>query len=145
MNDNTLRNQTQTSHDWIKKLLADSGDVIQRRLISAFDVSEMIDQVSSQLETHFVEEEQDGGLFDTIAEQAPRLVHHVEQLRLQHESLRDLLRQLQRKSVAGDGADSWWEELEGVFLRLEDAMNRHEQAETRLMQDAYLVDIGSQD
>ena len=83
MNDNTLRNQTQTSHDWIKKLLADSGDVIQRRLISAFDVSEMIDQVSSQLETHFVEEEQDGGLFDTIAEQAPRLVHHVEQLRLQ--------------------------------------------------------------
>jgi hypothetical protein len=100
--------------------------------------------VHTVLEAHVHETESDGGFFDDVRDQAPQLLHAVEQVQAQHGPLLaatdDLERQVDAAREAGDVAAVRAAGLDLIHRVLE---HRHRGAE--LVYDAYSVDISAAD
>jgi hypothetical protein len=100
--------------------------------------------VRTVLEAHVRETEGEGGFFDDVRDQAPQLLHAVEQLRAEHDALLaatdDLEREIDAARDAGDVANVRAAGVELIRRLLE---HRHRGAE--LVYDAYQVDISAAD
>jgi hypothetical protein len=100
-----------------------------------------LDAVRTALEKHFRFEEENGYL-DSVVERQPHLGRAVERL---HEQHRRLLGALDALRAEADGAKGL---TEGLRERVEGwiaEVRRHERSENLLVQDAFLLELGTED
>jgi hypothetical protein len=102
-------------------------------------VPELLRRLESKLVAHFELEER-GGDYDHIVAQRPELEHKVTKLLAEHARILGAFGAL----VARSATTSVWD-LAPQLIEAIDALQRHERAETRLMQDAFLVDLATGD
>lgn len=86
--------------------------------------------------------EDTGGLLDDIVLTAPRLSGHVDKVRDQRTTLRDLLTALQAAAAAATSGTGSSEELRDSGLRLLGEVARYRQRVGDLVYEAYYVDLG---
>ncbi len=105
---------------------------------------EQVGALRAVLEAHVAETESDGGFFDDVRDQAPQLLHAVQQLQAEHGPLlaatHDLERAVDAAVPAGDVSTVRMAGLDLIQRVLE---HRHRGAE--LVYDAYSVDISAAD
>lgn len=131
-------------HEELRELLGKVRRVIAKRAESVAHVSDILASLVTHVETHFADEEVEG-LFDELAEQAPRLTERTEQLRQEHVQLRAAIGKLAELAASGDTSSDWWQQLETAFHQFSTQLMHHETKENELLQEAYTEDIGSQD
>jgi len=93
---------------------------------------------------HF-DQEETSGFFKEIVERAPRLSDRADALIQEHAELRETIRQLVEQARKNRKSSNWWDETEDAFHDFSKRLMRHESEENSLLQEAYGVDIGSQD
>lgn len=98
-------------------------------------------EVSGHVLTHFRSEE-DGGWFDHVRRDQPRLDRAVQELIDEHERLRDSLERLAERCRAATAIDAEIRETLRAFVG---TMRQHESREDDLIQEAYNRDIGPAD
>lgn len=106
-------------------------------------IAALLDDLGEYAVQHFTAEERDGGLFDFLITEAPRLARRVEMLRAEHAVLTRDIRALRGTVHAPFGrADSTL--LDGV-RHLVAVLRAHEGVEEHLLQDALESDLGTGD
>ena len=131
-------------HARLHTLLGDTRRRLTQREETVNDVATMLGSVCEHLVDHFKLEE-DGGFFQQLTAQAPRLSDIAETLEEEHVHLLETAQSLAKIAREGDGSDSWWSRLETDFLDFSKRMLQHEAKEHDLLQQAYGEDIGSHD
>jgi hemerythrin HHE cation binding domain-containing protein len=101
-----------------------------RRLLQAFD-------------QHISATESTEGLFSEVIEDAPRLVHRVEQLQADHVAIREAITDLVGRTQAGAASDV--DEVRELALELLGRISRHRHLGAELVYEAYTVDIEAAD
>ena len=142
--DHAFFEQMQRDNEKLRELLGEVARQFAGGLEDADRVAKSLTSLTSQLATHF-DEEEIAGVFDDVVEQAPRLSERVDQLKQQHIELRSALAAINRKATAGDGTARWWDDLSKAFRDFSTDLMHHEQSENDLVQEAYTQDIGSKD
>ena len=108
--------------------------------------AELAGHLMSQLKEHFAEEEEEvDGVFDQIVSDAPRLATEVNRLRREHIDFLSDAQRLLDIAEAGDAVQEWRGRFGETFIRLQDALLRHESDENELLQQTYGDDIGDKD
>jgi RNA polymerase-binding transcription factor len=97
-----------------------------------------------QLAAHFEREEAGGYLGEALAV-APRLSPRAERLRREHDSLLRDVERIGRHARFAHPHSAAWDRLEREFRAVAAAIERHEIAESELVSDALLDDVGSVD
>ena len=106
-------------------------------------VIQALERLDAEIDEHIDITERDGGLYDEIAETAPRLRHKVTRLRDEHPQLRDTTRQLlgQFRSTPPDSPEGVTSARDQV-QRLLGQLVKHRQHGADLVWEAYNPDIG---
>jgi len=138
-----IHERIQREHDALRELLGKVHRTLTKRRESVANVSEMLQSLHRHVRTHFDEEEQ-GGFFEEIVSQAPRLSTRAETIQGEHARLNNDLLEL---IVCADDAKSedWWQNLEAKFHEFSKELMRHESKENELLLEAYSDDIGAAD
>ena len=136
--------QIQDEHRVLRELLGQVHQALAEQSKNSEEVSSLFNSLRSQIEEHFHEEES-GGFFEQIAEQAPRLEHRAEEVRNEHAHLRDSISRLCFEASTGDGSDTWWQQLNEQFHEFSKELMHHEGHEHEMLQEAYEQDIGPSD
>lgn len=108
-------------------------------------VAARLDRMRTTLEDHIAETEGEGGFFEQIIEDAPRLHARVERLRREHIALRAATEQLHARfrSEVPDPDDI--DGLRKAVLALLGQAARHRQNGSDLVYEAYAVDVAAGD
>lgn len=135
-----------------QRLLAASRELRQRltdlrRTLSGCDdgrqVAALLDDVHERLTARFRHEEEGGYLGEVVAV-APGRLGEATRLRRQHgELLADLARLEEMAERCRD--PSQWNELRAAAALFRSELERHERAETELVQETLTTDLGAQD
>ena len=132
---------TQAAHEnW----LAQEQDIVPK-LIGALEASSLaelgakLEEALPHMQEHFTEEEQPGGLFDAMREEAPRTDHALKALQAEHEDLLVAARGILDKLAAGDE-----EAADAARQAFVTALRRHNQEELNLLTEVYSRDLGGQ-
>lgn len=139
-----LFDQIQKDHNELRRLLGEVHHVLSRKLENVARVAEMVESLTDHVESHFDEEEATG-VFREVSEREPRLTSRAEELRCEHDRLRETVQALNLAAKSGDGAADWWEQLETAFRDFSKDLMHHEHQENELVQEAYEQDIGAGD
>jgi hemerythrin len=131
-------------HEELRVVLGNLHQTLVQRAESVQDVARKVNSVCDHVEEHFREEEE-GGFFDQISRQAPRLSDRSLEVRDQHVGLLERIREIRQLAREGNGSDEWWQRLGKEFHDFATELMHHETKESELLQDAYTDDIGSQD
>ena len=142
--DHALYEQMRREHAELRELLAGMHRTLAERREAAANVAHMLSLMCDHLETHFREEEVTG-FFDALVAKAPHFADQTDILRGQHTQMVAQSRALITLAARGDGSAAWWQELEDEFHKFSKELMHHESKEVELLQEAYDVDIGSQD
>lgn len=112
--------------------------VMQTRDLSR--LAPLLEQLRAELATHFALEEGTDGLVETITEYAPRHLRHLERLMDEHQAFLDVLDELiQRCRGLADGPAAV---LFADLDQLAKGLREHEVAETSLLTESVLRDLG---
>lgn len=101
------------------------------------DFADRVLELVATVGNHFRLEEE-SGMFVDITAQSPELGSRVQGLLEQHHELRHRFSSIVDRLVSG-------EEIAPALVEALDALIAHERAETELIQDAYLTDLGRGD
>ena len=142
-NDDTLK-RVQEEHRVLRELLVKVHQALTQHQQNIAEVSSLFNSLRNQIEEHFREEEE-GGFFEQITDQAPRLEHRADEVRGEHAQLRDSISRLCFDVATGNGSEAWWQQLEEQFHAFSKELMRHEGHENELLQEAYQQDIGPSD
>jgi iron-sulfur cluster repair protein YtfE (RIC family) len=134
----------QEEHHELRELLGKIHQALTQHRQDIAEVSSLLNTLKDQIEEHFREEEE-GGFFEQITDQAPRLQHRAGEVRDQHADLSERISQLCVQASTGSGDESWWQEMERQFHDFSKELMHHEGRENELLQDAYAQDIGPTD
>jgi hypothetical protein len=133
-----------------REALADAADHLEREITRASGDEEAwraavrvaVDEVGAALAEHIRETEAPGGLYDDIATRTPRLIHAVDRLRREHETMTLKAGQV---SAALEGGLVPVEDVREGCLALLTEVSRHRHRGADLLWEFYDVDIGSSD
>lgn len=132
-------------HAEMRKLLGSVHRVLADRAQSAEEVVSVLDSFLVFLKQHFEHEDQRGGFFAQITEQAPRLSERADSVSHEHETLLNNFQALRNGAAEGPSDDAWWERLNSGFQQLSKELMHHEHREEELLQESYHEDIGTGD
>lgn len=107
-------------------------------------VRDLFQEMAQRVRRHFENEEQ-GGYFREIVELAPRCADKADQLEREHAELMEVAEQLARDIRHARETQVWRLAIRLDFENFIRRCEEHEAAETELVQEAYLQDIGAQD
>lgn len=136
--------QALREHEALEKKLAYLNLQLERREVSLEEVVKLLERLRSFFIRHFQNEE-DGGLFETVVERAPHLTRLADKLTHEHIELLARLDGLLKFARRGTGQPLCWRMLS---LRLADftkVLHRHESEENGMLQMAYTDDLGTKD
>ena len=138
---------TEREHDELNELLASLANAVGR--IETSDPDEhtwaeamgLLGVLEGFLLKHLVREEENGYLAEALAA-APRLTRRAKRLLRQHDKISsDLDSLVSHARAAGDTRNAW--EVVGAEARaFTRALRRHEMEENRLIQEAFMDDLG---
>ncbi len=131
-------------HQELKSLLARIDRALAERLGTIAEVSDLIAQLGDRLVRHFALEEH-GGYFGDALVSAPQLVAKANQLLAQHPKMSGNANTLVLEIRQSPQNEEWWSNTRRLFVAFRDALLQHERAEDRLLQEAYGLDLGSND
>lgn len=103
-----------------------------------------LSDLAALLKSHFAREEETG-YFTDIVETAPRLGSQVDAVQSEHDHLLQRLEKLDERIAISNELVTNYEAIRRDIGEFLDACHEHETRENRLVQDAYLVDIGTGD
>jgi iron-sulfur cluster repair protein YtfE (RIC family) len=136
--------QVEQEHDALRDLLGAILKQLSHGPGAARMVVDDLSELCELLDRHFHTEE-DAGFFAEIIDKDARFTGEASRLCEEHATmLRDAKSLADRLSVAGDAA-AIWPDLKRDFHELSKHLMRHEGDENRLLQQAYVEDIGSKD
>ena len=141
---NPLHEHMRVEHEELRESIGSLLHTIRTRSVKAKEIKPLIAQLCQRLKTHF-EEEEAGGFFADITQQAPRLSREVDTLCEEHTKLLDEAVELAEKSGHCQDTDAWWNTIEQEYEQLRKQLLHHESDENLLLQQAYNEDIGTQD
>ncbi len=100
-------------------------------------VAAALAELDDAFRTHCDEVEADGGLFDEIAEEAPRLEGQISELRRRHAEIACEIERVRNRCGRLDPDD-----IRTQVASVLGMLSRHRQQESDLVWEAYMVDIG---
>lgn len=130
-------------HRELKLLLAEIDRALAEQTAAVEEVSEKLGRLGDLLVRHFTMEE-DEGYFSEALLRAPQLVAKANQLLAQHPKMRCKATALISDLSLGPQED-WWTKTRRLFLEFRDELTQHERQEDRLIQEAYVRDVGAND
>jgi hypothetical protein len=131
-------------HQELKSLLARIDRALAEHLGTIAEVSDLIAQLGDRLVRHFALEEH-GGYFSDALVSAPQLVAKANQLLAQHPKMSGNANSLLVEIRHTPQNEEWWSNTRRLFVAFRDALLHHERSEDRLIQEAYGLDLGSND
>lgn len=137
-------NQVRQDHEELLEWLGRVHQALAQRSDSAEQLVDLLEGLGQHIERHFVDEES-GGFFEQVVEQAPRFSERADALRREHERLRAQMAELIAAGRAGGASDAWWQQLNDTFHEFSRSLMQHENRENELLQEAYGEDVGSKD
>ena len=136
--------QVEQEHDALRDLLA----AILKRFAdgpgAAATVADEMTELCQLLSDHFHPEE-DAGFFAEIIDTDARFTGEASRLCDEHVTMLQDAQSLADRVSAGDDVTAAWDDLRRDFHELSRRLMHHESDENRLLQQAYLEDIGSKD
>jgi len=141
---NTSFDRILCDHEKLRGLVADIRvllDASQNRESWRSDLAQSLRHFQTALVEHFRVEEDPAG-FDEIVEQFPRASNAIEGFRADHAQM---LKDLDGLVAAVEGEKVGDESLIEATAALLDGFDKHEAAETALVQSLYTQDIGTKD
>jgi len=93
---------------------------------------------------HF-DHEESGGYFAEAIDAAPRLSERADALLAEHAQMAEQLVELQHRAAMQTTGARWRHALDHGFVDFMDRFLAHEEAENKLLQEAYFDDIGAED
>ncbi len=136
--------QVRQEHEELRNWLGKLHQTLSQRSDTVSEVTAQVEGLIEHLNRHFQDEE-DGGFFHQLVEQAPRYADRTNALREEHTQLRAQAADLAAAARSGEGSDSWWQQLDKDFHEFSRFLMRHENLENELLQDVYDEDVGSKD
>lgn len=134
----------QDEHRQLMGLLDQIETALAERSGSIDDVVDLIGQLGHQLTKHFQTEEA-GGYFADALYEAPQLVNRANDLMVQHPKMTKSARKLAEAADPAVDPDGWWEQTMERFEAFRAELRKHERDEDRLIQEAYIRDLGAKD
>lgn len=131
-------------HNQMRTLLASVHRVLTDRSHSVGEVVTALESLSEFLRAHFLHEDE-GGFFEQITEQAPRLSERAQAVQQEHAALLVDLKSMQQFAAEGTTEDAWWKQLDAEFHRLSKKLMDHEHNEQDLLQRSFTDEIGTGD
>jgi hypothetical protein len=120
-----------------------SSPAVGREVDWSKDVLRAMQELAFTIDQHIEVTERPMGLYEEIAQKAPRLAAKSEHLRHEHPELRDLARALVSRLESTPIGDSWpLTEARDDLQRLLGRLVRHRQVGADLVWEAYNLDIG---
>lgn len=132
------------AHRGLKALIREIDEALGAQTRSIVEVSRLVARLGDQLVKHFAMEE-DGGYFADALTHAPQLIARANALLAQHPMMRTQAKTILVDLGSAEGQEHWWEETTQRFRAFKAELLRHEMREDKLLQEAYLQDIGSHD
>lgn len=132
------------SHQFLKALLKEIEEALDRRQHSIAEVSDMLARLGDELIKHFALEE-DGGYFAEALVRAPQLVARANDLLAQHPKMSTQVKGVLMQLAPAGPDEQWWRETQRRFLAFQNELLKHERSEDKLLQEAYTQDLGSHD
>ncbi len=142
--DHAIYEEIRREHDELRVKLGLVHRMLTGRNDPVDKVAESLASLCDQLEHHFLNEE-DGGFFDEVSEQAPRLTERSDEIRAEHAGLRTAIRKLKETAQDGDDSADWWSQMDKSFHQFSKDLMHHESKENELLQDAFNEDIAAAD
>jgi hypothetical protein len=136
--------RVRVEHATLRQRLVEVRSILDDPNASFAAISAQLLGLFDELAIHFYNEECEG-FFDEIIQQAPRLETERTRLCEEHVEMLDQTASMARVVGRPESAEGWREELRAQFERLCHELQEHERAEQRMLQQAYLEDIGSHD
>ncbi|HID74531.1 MAG TPA: hypothetical protein EYP56_00875 [Planctomycetaceae bacterium] len=130
-------------HLELRNMLADIEAALTERA-DVLHVSGLIANLADRIVAHFTMEEQ-GGYFTEAMLHSPHLVNRANALMAQHPRLCDQASRVCEGPPSNGELELWWHETQRRFAEFCEALLEHEVREDRLLQEAYIRDIGSHD
>ena len=131
-------------HHELERLYASIRATLAARRGDLEVVRSLFARLAERVKEHFASEET-GGYFDEIIEIAPRLSGEADRLQHEHAELLEVAEQLADNIRHAQNSPIWWKAIRFDFESFIRRCEEHEAAENRLVQDAYLQDIGAMD
>ncbi|MFQ5731124.1 MAG: hemerythrin domain-containing protein [Planctomycetaceae bacterium] len=131
-------------HHELQRLYAKIRATLDVRGGRVESVRDLFVVLTRRVREHF-ENEEKGGYFREILELAPRFSNEADRLQREHAELLDVAEQLAENIHHAQDSEIWRKAIQSDFEAFLCRCERHEAAETRLVQDAYLQDIGAMD
>ncbi len=132
-------------HASLRKLLDAIEKALGERSGTIDQIGSLLGKLGDRLVKHFALEE-DGGYFAEALLHAPQLVSKANALLAQHPKMsqqaKTLIEGLSTQSAVGV---DWWEETKVRFTAFREELLRHERSENKLLQEAYVRDLGAHD
>ena len=131
-------------HARMPDLLNELHRIINDRAEAPKTIAAAIGSFMDYLRDHF-EHEDNGGFFDELATQAPRLLDRARDVSGEHAGLLVTMKAFRDSATTGDATEAWWDKMDQEFQRVMKELMHHEQRERELLQDAFVDDIGTAD
>jgi hypothetical protein len=128
----------------LRELLQQVEDSLASRTATIGAVSDLLARLGDELIKHFAMEE-DGGYFADALLHAPQLVARANELLAQHPKMCGQAKNVSADPHPGSDDAQWWQKTRERFRAFKAELLRHERSEDRLLQEAYLQDLGAND
>lgn len=136
--------QVEQEHDALRDLLAAILNRFAHGPSAAAAVAEDLSELCGLLDAHFHTEEE-AGFFAEIVDKDARFAGEATRLCDEHATMLQDAKSLADRVSTGGDLTAAWPDLRHDFHELSRRLMRHEGDENRLLQQAYLEDIGSKD
>jgi iron-sulfur cluster repair protein YtfE (RIC family) len=146
--------QVRREHDEFKAMIASIREFVEHPRPGvgdpeghswAVDLSKLLVSLHDKLVGHFHHEEQ-GGLFETLADREPGSIRQIESLKGEHGEILGQVRELMTGALTySEGAPGDDPHLRQRVTVVLDRLGDHEMAETELMQTVEYRDLGTGD
>ena len=131
-------------HEELRERIGRIHHALAQNEVCGPDISAMLTELCTALETHFQNEEHDG-FFDEITTHDPRLNPDAKRLCKEHQDMLNTATEMARFSSTGADSKARMRELRSRFQAFSKQLMHHESEENALVQQAYQEDIGAHD
>jgi len=135
------RNETIKEHRELCEMVEHLRKLLAEGRTSQAMIVERLQDLSAMLLEHFRHEET-GGYFAESLRVAPHIADRVESLLSQHPQMMDLLASLIDNSIGQEPIRQRWQKVDTGYAHFVSLFLSHEAAETALLQDVHLNDLG---